>query len=278
MIDAHQHFWSPAKFTYPWMDPNDEVLHRDFLPSDLETAMRETGVERTVLVQANHLLDETRWFLDLADENEFIGGVVGWVDLCSHELDATLDELSSRRKLVGIRHITHDEPDDDWQVREDVLRGLAVLERRGYTYDLLFRPKHLRHVPTLARRFPTLRFVIDHIAKPLIAEGTLGTWLDEIRAAAAFENVYCKLSGMITEADWRAWTPDDLRPFVEPVVEAFTPRRLMFGSDWPVCLLAGSYTDVHAALAECLSSLSDSERSTIYGGTAAEFYRLDRSK
>lgn len=275
-IDAHQHFWQLGPpFNHAWLDaPDLAPIRRDFLPEDLEPRIRSVGVDRTIFVQTRHDVEENRWVLGLAGHHPFLAGVVGWVDLASEACERQLLEFKDHPKFVGVRHITQDEPDDDFIVRDDVLRGLKVLERHGVPFDLLFFVKHLRHVPALARYLPDLPMVIDHLAKPRIKEHRTDDWLPHFRAAAAFPNVSCKLSGMITEADWRAWTVNDLKPYVRAALELFGPGRLMFGSDWPVCELAGSYERVYHALVEALGPLGESERDAIFGGTAARFYRL----
>jgi L-fuconolactonase len=275
VIDTHQHFWELSRFEYPWMAGADlDPLRRDYLPADLEPLLRPAGVDRTIFVQAQHDVEESRWVLGLAERHEFLAGVVGWVDLASEACEDQLAELRSHPLLVGVRHITHDEPDDDWVVRDDVLRGLRVLERHRVPFDLLFRPRHLRHVPTLARALPDLPMVIDHLAKPLIKEGRMDGWREDLETAAAFPNVSCKLSGMVTEADWKAWGPADLAPYVRVALEAFGPERLMFGSDWPVSTLCASYQQVVSALREALGPISADESAQIFGGTAERFYRL----
>jgi L-fuconolactonase len=275
-IDAHQHFWEFREpFDHAWMDGERFAsIRRDFLPSDLKPLIETVGVDRTVFVQTQHCLAENDWVLALAEQNEFVAGVVGWVDLASPDCERPLERLLPHPKFVGVRHIAHDEPDFDFIVRPDVLRGLAVLERHQVPFDLLFFVRHLRHVATLAGRFPNLPLVIDHLAKPHIKLGTIDDWLPGFRAAAQFPNVYCKLSGMVTEADWAAWTVDDLRPYVERAIEWFGPGRCMFGSDWPVCRLAATYDEVHNALAECIAELSAAEQAEIFGGTATRFYEL----
>lgn len=189
-----------------------------------------------------------------------------------------VSEFAGHPRFVGVRHITHDEADDDWIVREEVLRGLRVLESRAVPFDLLLRPRHLRHVPALARRLGDLPMVIDHLAKPAIKAGRVEGWREEFEAAARCPNVYCKLSGMVTEADWRRWTAKDLEPYVRIALDAFGPERLMFGSDWPVCTLAASYEQVVGALSEALGPISAGERAAIFGGTAARFYRLPEAE
>lgn len=278
VIDAHQHFWQLSlPFDYEWLRaPRHAAICRDYLPEDLAPRMAEAGVQRTVFVQTQHNLDENRWALGLAERHPWIAGVVGWVDLASPECEDQLLEFQRHGKFVGVRHITQDEPDADFIVRPEVVRGLKVLERRRVPFDLLFYVRHLPHAVTLARMLPDLRMVIDHLAKPRIKDRVTEGWERDLRAAAEFPNMYCKLSGMVTEADWNGWRPDDLRPYVEIALESFGPRRCMFGSDWPVCELAGSYGRVRAALDACLGGLSDDERRWIYGGTAAEFYQLER--
>lgn len=275
-IDAHQHFWVRREpFDHSWQDgPGLEPLRRDFLPADLKPVIDKVGVDRTVFVQTQHKLAENDFVLDLAAKNPWIAGVVGWVELASPACEDQLLEYKDRPKFVGIRHVTHDEPDDDFIVREDVLQGLAVLEKHNVPFDLLFRVRHLKHAATLARRLPHLRMVIDHLAKPEIKGGKMEPWLTQFKAAARFPNVYCKLSGMVTEADWENWKPAELKPYVDVALDQFGPDRCMFGSDWPVCILAGSYEAVYNALTECIGALSASEKDRILGGTAAEFYGL----
>lgn len=277
-IDAHQHFWrldQPRPFDYAWLDaPAMAPLRRDFLPEHLEPQLCAAGVDRSVLVQTQHHLRENRWALELADRHEFIAGVVGWVDLAGDDCEEQVLRFSEHLKFVGVRHVTQDEPDDDFIVRPAVLRGLKVLEKHGVPFDLLFYLKHLRHVPALAAQLPELPMVIDHLAKPRIKDQAIDDWLPGLKAAAAFGNVYCKLSGMITEANWRRWTADDLKPYVQAALASFGPGRLMFGSDWPVCELAGSYQRVHEALIAALGPLSEAERAMIFGDTARCFYAL----
>ena len=277
-LDAHQHFWdrSNTQFDYAWLDlPQHEKIASSFLPQDLAPHLAEAGIHRSIFVQSQHNLEENRWAIRLAEENDFLAGVVGWVDLASEAVEDQLAEFKDHPKFVGIRHITHDEPDDDFIIRDDILRGLKVLEKHAVPFDLLFFVKHLHHAATLARQLPSLPMVIDHLAKPKIKDGRTDNWIDNLRAAAACDNIYCKLSGMITEADWQQWTAADLKPYVQEALDAFGPDRLMFGSDWPVCLLAGSYRQVHEALLEALGPISDDERDKIFGETAATFYGIE---
>jgi L-fuconolactonase len=276
IIDAHQHFWQLSlPFNHAWLDlPRHAPIRRDFLPADLEPHLDAVGVHKTIFVQVQHNVEETRWALGLAEQYPFIAGVVGWVDLAGTACEAQVLEFKKHPKFVGVRHITQDEPDDDFIVRTDVLRGLGVLQKHGVPFDLLFYVKHLRHVATLARSLPELPMVIDHLAKPNIKDRRMDEWLPGFRAAAEFPNIYCKLSGMITEADWRHWQRADLKPYVQTALDCFGPQRLLFGSDWPVCELAGSYQQVYDSMIDALGPLSDADRQAIFGGTARRFYRI----
>ncbi|MFD7155530.1 amidohydrolase family protein [Kribbella sp. NPDC059898] len=273
-VDAHQHFWDPARYSYPWMDGAAmDPVRRAFAPDDLRDVLVAAGIDRTVLVQTLPDLDETREFLAL--EADFIAGVVGWVDLTSLKVDDELSELlDGPGRLIGIRHQVHDEPDPDWLLRDDVRRGLAAVQRHGLVYDLLVRARDLPAAIATARAFPDLQFVLDHIAKPRIADGSDPAWSELMPGLAASPNVAVKLSGMVTEADWNRWTADDLRPFVERVVEWFGTDRILFGSDWPVCLLAGSYDEVRTGLNAALPTLTTTERDLLYGGNAERVYSL----
>jgi L-fuconolactonase len=279
-IDAHQHFWDPARYAYPWMAGAAlNPVRRAFGPEDLRPSLRAADIAGTVLVQTLSSPAETREFLDLASGTDLVRGVVGWVDLTSpavgDHLDALLDAPTGRW-LVGIRHQVHDEPDPDWLLRADVRRGLAAVAHRGLAYDLLVRARELPTATDTVHGRPDLRFVLDHIAKPTIAAGRDDPWTAGMPGLAAAPNVAVKLSGMVTEADWQSWSPADLRPFVERVVDWYGPDRLMFGSDWPVCLLAGGYQDVVAGLTAALPPLEPAELARLFGGTAQEVYRLPR--
>lgn len=273
-IDAHQHFWDVSRFRYPWMPEGESPLRRNFLPGDLEPILKRNRFEGSVVVQANVVLDETRWLLGLAEQHEFIRGVVGWVDLTEESVGTTLDELQKHAKFKGVRHLVHDEADVNWLLREDVLRGLGELARRGIPYDLLLRPPHLPLVPRVAERVPELRMVTDHIAKPLIAARRMDGWAEDMEAAATIPQVYCKLSGMITEDDPRGWNVAHLRPYVQHVISRFGADRLMFGSDWPVCTLAGTWKEVLAAFTQAVGPQSIEVREKLLGATAARFYGI----
>jgi L-fuconolactonase len=278
VVDSHQHFWQLSQpFDHRWLDaPQLAPIRRDFLPADLKPLTHQAGVDRTILVQTQHDVRENHWSLSLAEHNDFIAGVVGWLDLTSLDFERQLEELCRHPKFVGLRHLAQGEPDDDFIVRDDVLRGLKVMEKHRVPFDLLFSVKHLHYAASVAQMFPNLPFVLDHLAKPMIKARRLDNWEADFRKAASYPNVYCKLSGMVTEADWTAWKPADLKPYVDVALSAFGPGRCMFGSDWPVCELAGTYGDVCAALCELLKFLSVDERSQIFGGTASSFYGLNQ--
>ncbi|HEV8366381.1 MAG TPA: amidohydrolase family protein [Pyrinomonadaceae bacterium] len=275
IIDAHQHFWQVGRFDYPWMSSSVEVLYRDYLPAQLKPILEENGVSQTVLVQASNSLEESRWLLSLADENPFIAGVVGWVDLKDPDVDRQLAELSAHQKFKGVRHLVESEPENDWIVQPQVLRSLQRLAAYGLSYDLLVHTHHLQYVPKVADTCPDISLVIDHMAKPPIATGEIKTWLRELKPVAAYRNIHCKLSGLVTEANWTSWQVRDLRPFVECALELFGPKRLMFGSDHPVCLLAASYRRVLESFQELLADESEEDRERIFATNAINFYRLN---
>lgn len=262
-------------YDHAWLEAEGhEKICRNFLPADLEPLIKSKGVDKTVFVQTQHNTIENDWVLELANEFPWIAGVVGWVDLVSDQCEAQIEKYNSQSKFVGVRHLTQGEADDDFIVRDDVSRGLALLEKHDVAFDLLFFVKHLKHAQSVGKRFPNLRLVIDHLAKPLIKVGDTDGWTEDLQAAAKCDNIYCKLSGMVTEADWENWKPADLKPYVETALEAFGPQRCMFGSDWPVSELAASYGEVFDALVECIGGVSESERAQILGHTAMKFYQL----
>jgi len=277
IVDAHHHFWDPARAEYPWLTADLAPIRRAFGPDDLRPLLAETGVSRTVLVQTRSSLDETRDFLTTAAATDFVAGVVGWVDLTAPDVAATLDELLALpegRRLVGVRHQVHDEADPRWLLRDDVGRGLRAVGSAGLAYDLLVRPRELPAALEVARRLPDVRFVIDHLAKPRIARGPDPEWAERLAPFSELGHVACKLSGMVTEADWARWRPDDLAPFVRRVLGWFGAERVMFGSDWPVCLLAAPYGRVLEALLLALAGLPASEREAVLAGSAVRFYGL----
>jgi len=271
-IDAHQHFWDLDRFEYPWMPREPSVLRQNFLPDRLARILDRNRFEGSVAVQATTSLDETRWLLELASANEFIRGVVGWVDLTDPRLGDVLDELQRHPKFKGVRHPVHDEVDEEWLLRADVGGGLAELARRDLPYDLLIRPRHVPLVIRVAERAPELRMVVDHIAKPMIASQALDSWAHDMEEASKLPQIYCKLSGMITEAE--SCDASRLRPYVTHVMRIFGPDRLMFGSDWPVCLLVGSWKEALAAFTQSVGAQSMGVREKLLGGTAQKFYNI----
>jgi len=276
IIDSHQHFWLVGRFDYPWMTPEVEVLYQDYLPPALEPIRKRCGVEKTILVQASNSLEETRWLLSLADQYLFIAGVVGWVDLTGKDVGRQLDEFVMHAKFKGVRHLVESEPADDWLIQPSVLEGMRALAAYGISYDLLVHTRHLKYAKILAESCPGLQLAIDHMAKPPIAHQELAEWAHEIKELAAYANVWCKLSGLVTEANWADWSGEDLKPFVDTVVDYFGPQRMMFGSDWPVCLLAASYDRVLEAFQWLLAELSDEDRERIFAKNAMEFYRIQQ--
>jgi L-fucono-1,5-lactonase len=272
-IDAHQHFWIYNRREYDWIDEAMASIRRDFLPADLKPQLETNGFQGSVLVQVRQTLEETRWLLELAENNPFILGVVGWVDLRSPRLRAELECFEGKSKLVGIRHIVQGES-DDFLLQADFLRGISTLEEFGLSYDILIYTKHLPIAAEFVRRFPRQRFVLDHLAKPPIKSGAVDAWARGMRELASFPNVYAKLSGLVTEADWQAWKPEEVRPYLDVAFECFGPRRLMIGSDWPVCMVSASYTRVVNLVKDYLSAYAVEEREAVMGGTATKFWRL----
>jgi len=250
------------------MDDRMTVLKRDYLPAELQPLLAVVQFDGTIAVQARQNLEETRWLLELADQHEFIKGVVGWVDLRAPELR---QQLAAFPKLVGVRHLVHDEPDDEFMLRPDFRRGIALLREFGLRYDLLLFPRHLPVAVKLVAEFPEQLFVLDHIAKPRIADGLYSPWQEDLRRLAEFPNVFCKLSGLVTEAKWKQWRPGDFHRYLDIVFEAFGPDRLMIGSDWPVCTLSGDYV---ATMNVVINYLPAAARAGILGGNCARFYKL----
>lgn len=273
MIDSHHHFWDVSKLDYGWMG-DGSPLKRNYLPEDLRPLLKEAGVDKTVIVQAHDSVEETRWLLELAEETDFVAGVVGWVDLTDPKVGKTLDEFQDSKWFKGIRHMWEAEDNHAWLYDSGALSGLKELARRGICYDFLVRPPNLPYVPRIMDEVPNLRAVIDHIAKPLIKEQKFEPWLSDMRRVASINGMRCKVSGMVTEADQANWSPDDLRPYVHHILSMFGYDRLMFGSDWPVCTLAGSYQQVVSAARDILSSLRPHEAEAVFGGVARDFYRL----
>jgi L-fuconolactonase len=274
-IDAHHHLWAYSFEEYPWMTEGMEAIRRDFLAEDLKAVLRESEIAGTVVVQARQTLIETDWLLDLSSSNDLIHGVVGWLPLADPEVHRELERFATQEKLKAARHVLHDEADDYYILREDFNRGVALLKEFDLRYDILIFERHLPQAIEFVTRHPNQIFIVDHIAKPRIRDRLVSPWQENIWELARRQNVYCKLSGMVTEANWSSWTESDLQPYVESILESFGPRRVMFGSDWPVLLVASSYKRWVNAVRHMISSLSTDEQDRIMGGTAREAYGLD---
>jgi L-fuconolactonase len=273
-IDSHNHFWRYRADQYGWIAEGMEIIRRDFLPSDLLVNLRAAGIDGTVAVQARQTVEETEWLLHLSDTHDFIRGVVGWAPLTEPALEAVLARLCDYRKLKGVRHVIHDEPDDEFMLRADFNKGIQQLRRFGLVYDVLIFEPHLPQTIQFIDRHPGQIFVVDHVAKPRIGAKELSPWREHIVELARRENIYCKISGMVTEASWAEWKPDDLKPYFDIVLAAFGAKRLMFGSDWPVLLIASSYMLWADSVRRFISHLSSAEQDRIMGGTAIEVYNL----
>jgi L-fuconolactonase len=273
-IDAHQHFWKYNDRDYLWMTAGMGKLREDHMPSNLSPLIEATGIGGSVAVQARQSVEESLWLLQLADQYSFIRAVVGWVDLCSDDLNQRLEMLAQRPKFRGVRHVVQDEPDDTFMLQESFLAGLGQLQRFGLTYDLLLFPRHLPVACQVVKQFPDQRFVLDHIAKPAVRSGEMEPWASDLKRLAEFPNVYCKISGLVTEAKWDAWRPQDFEPYLDVVLKAFSPRRLMIGSDWPVCTLAADYKAVIQLETDFIARLSREEQKAILETNPAEFYSI----
>lgn len=274
-LDAHQHFWKYSAAAYGWITGEMDALKHDFLPNDLKPLLALEGFTGSIAVQACQDIQETAWLLELARQNDVIKGVVGWVDLCSAELPTQLDRFAIDRKLVGVRHILQGEPDDEFMLRPEFRRGIAQLAAYGFTYDLLLYPRHLPVAVKLVREFPQQRFVLDHIAKPVIADGVVEPWNRDIRELAKYENVWCKVSGMVTEARWNEWQSQDFSPYLDVVFEVFGPKRLMIGSDWPVCTLSATYARTIGVVKQYIARFEAGQQEDILGANCGRFYGVE---
>jgi L-fuconolactonase len=274
IIDAHHHLWKFNESDYAWMDESMSLLKQDYLPQDLANQLEASNVTGTVVVQARQTLEETAWLLELAGRYPFIKGVVGWLDICSGQLNRQLEAFSGNPRLVGVRHVIHDEPDDDFMLRPDFIRGMEKLVQYNLSYDLLIFPKHLGKAQELVSLFPDQRFVLDHLSKPLIRTGTLDPWKEEIFALSEHANVWCKISGMVTEAHLENWKYEDFIPYLDTVSEAFGPDRLMIGSDWPVCRLAGEYQQVLEIPVRYFRDFEPADKEKIFRLNCIECYEL----
>jgi L-fuconolactonase len=273
-LDAHQHFWRYRPEEYPWIGAGMERLARDHLPADLAPLAAAAGISGTVAVQARQSLAETEWLLDVAKREPLVRGVVGWVDLRSPTVADDLERLGRDRRLVGVRHVVQDEPDPRFLLGTAFVHGIGQLAAHGLAYDLLVYPHQLTAAEELVAHFPGQRFVLDHLGKPRVKSGEVAPWRADIARLARHAHCWCKLSGLVTEAAWQGWSRAQFTPYLEAALEAFTPARLMFGSDWPVCTLAAPYADVVGIVEDFVARLAAGEREAIMGGNCAAFYRL----
>ncbi|WP_340401788.1 amidohydrolase family protein [Paenibacillus sp. FSL H8-0079] len=273
-LDAHQHFWEYNVADYGWIGEEMKAIRQSFLPEDLEPLLVQSGMDGCIVVQARQSLTETEWLLQLADRYECIKGVVGWVDLCSDEVRTQLELFASNPCLKGVRHVIQDEVDLKYVLREDFQRGISLLKEYDLAYDLLVSKEQLPYAVELVKAFPEQRFVLDHLAKPDIKSGILSPWKEALESLAAQPNAYCKLSGIVTEADWANWTPKDFTPYLNIAIEAFGAERLMFGSDWPVSNVSATYSDVYGLIITRINALPIADQQMILGGTCAAFYQI----
>ena len=274
IIDSHQHFWVYEAEKHAWLDDNMKIIRKDFMPEDLQLVYQNNGVDGCVAVQADQTLAETDFLLALAEKNNFIKGVVGWVDLRASNIEEVLKQYSAFPKLKGFRHVVQGEADPNFMLRPDFRNGITALEKHNYTYDILIFPHQLGAALELIRLFPKQKFVIDHIAKPYIKDGFYDGWAALMKAIGKYPNAYCKLSGMTTEADYKNWTTEQIEPYMQLVLDAFGASRILFGSDWPVCLVAGNYTKTKELVTNFIAKLSSEEQNAIMGGNAIKFYNL----
>lgn len=274
IIDSHQHFWKYNPEKHSWIDDDMSVIRRDFLPSDLKTVYDDNGIDGCVAVQADQTLIENEFLLNLASKNNFIKGIVGWVDLRHNNVESDLEKYNEVDKIKGFRHVVQGEPDHNFLLRPHFSRGISLLEKYNFTYDILVFPHQLGAVLEFVKKFPNQKFVIDHIAKPYIKDGFYDGWATLMKAIAKHENVSCKLSGMVTEADFKTWNENQLEPYMHLVLNAFGSNRVLFGSDWPVCLVASNYKRIKETVTHFIASLSIDEQKSIMGENAIKFYNL----
>jgi L-fuconolactonase len=272
IVDAHQHFWRYGPREYDWIDDRMVALRRDFMPADLAPHMEQAGIDVTIAVQTRQTIEETEWLLQLAGAHAFIAGVVGWVDLRADDVAARVERLCGQPRMAGIRHVVQSEPDDRFLLDVAFGRGIAALGQAGLAYDILIYPRHLPVAAEFVGRFPTQTFVLDHLAKPEIRKGAINEWARDIRRLAAAPNVWCKLSGLVTEADWQTWTPQQIEPYLDVAFECFGAGRLIAGSDWPICTLASDYSRTMAVVRDYLGPFTSAERAAVLGENARMVY------
>ena len=274
-VDAHQHFWVYNQKGYKWIDVSMVKLQRDFLPSHINKELKRNDIDFCVSVQARQTLQETKWLLELAQNNSFIKGIVGWVDLKSNFVEKDLEQFAAYKNFKGVRHVLQDEDDDRYMLQPDFKQGLRKLEKYGLTYDILIYARQIKYACALVSELPQQKFIVDHLAKPLIKEGKIEAWKKDMQELAKADNVFCKLSGMVTEANWNSWKQEDFVPYMETILGIFGPNRLLFGSDWPVCTVAAKYEQVLGIATNFIHSLSQAEQAHIMGQNAIDFYNLE---
>ena len=274
-IDSHQHFWKYNPAEHTWMTDPMQVLKQDFMPADLGPLLNQIGFDGCIAVQARQSIEETNWLLKLANENDFIKGVVGWVDLRSPHINEVLSDYANQKKLLGVRHVVHDEADDNFMLQPTFQNGIAALKEFNLTYDLLLFPKHIPVALQLVEKFPEQPFVLDHIAKPFINKKEMSPWKEDLKELAKHPNVFCKLSGMVTEAKWNDWKEDDFKQYLDIVTESFGTNRIMIGSDWPVCTLSGNYSSTMHIVINFANQFSKEINDGILGGNCINFYKID---
>ncbi|MCM3410849.1 amidohydrolase family protein [Metabacillus litoralis] len=273
-IDSHQHFWEYNELEYRWISDEMGHLRRSFLPKDLEQSIKELNLNGCIAVQARQCLEENDFLLDLAEKSDIVKGVVGWVDLCSTSVQHQLEVYAANPYFKGVRHVLHDELDDKFMLREDFQKGIELLSMYGLTYDLLIFPKHIPYAIQLVEKFPKQKFVLDHLAKPDIKNQVIKGWAEGITTLASFENVYCKLSGMVTEADWLNWRETDFYPYLDHIFKSFSSKRVMIGSDWPVCTVSCDYQKTMNIVLRYLERFPSEIKERIMGGNCATVYNL----
>ncbi len=273
-IDTHQHFWKYDPTKQVWMNGDMEILKTDFLPEQLQPILQNSNLDGCISVQANQAEEDNIFLLDLAESYPFIRGIVGWVDLCAENIEQRLDYYQQFKKIKGFRHVLHDEKQRDFMLRPDFINGISKLKKYKYSYDVLIFTDQLGYTMDFIKTFPEQAFVIDHIAKPLIKQQILSEWKTFMKAITSFPEVYCKISGLVTEADWKNWKKEDFKIYLDVVIESFGVDRIMYGSDWPVCLLAATYEEQYNVVADYFSGFSEVEKSKIFGGNSISFYQL----
>jgi L-fuconolactonase len=273
-IDAHQHFWKFDRVRDSWITDKMAIIQKDFLPRDFQAVLEKNNFDGSVVVQSDQSNNENKFQLKNAEENDFIKGVIGWVDLQAKDIEERLVHYSSFKKMKGFRHVLQGETDRSLMLKPEFMNGIGQLEKFGFTYDVLIYADQLKYLPEFVGAFMNQKFVIDHLAKPKIKDQEISVWKEEMQAIARFENVYCKISGMVTEADWTHWKHNDFIPYLDVIIEAFGPNRIMFGSDWPVCMVAASYEQMLGIVQEYFSSFSETEQELFFGKNAIQFYNL----